>query len=192
MFQGDTVDRLTILSALGRSDDPDRRRRLFLALDPVWRSVNRNNEASSPYRRLIAEEARQRQGTESPAAEQARASGVAPDSLEHWLIGLLTTWRSVNPDSMVEPWDWYYITGRASRMLSPGSPASGSTELNRKVYHSLGADVAELRVQYDLGPAGGQDSGRLYHVRRSAGTDQWPVANRRAVGFCDLSDGRAG
>jgi hypothetical protein len=156
VFQGDTVDRLTILSALGRSDDPDRRRRLFLALDPVWRSVNRNNEASSPYRRLIAEEARQRQGTESPAAEQARASGVAPDSLEHWLIGLLTTWRSVNPDSLVEPWDWYYITGRASRMLSPRISRERLTDLNRKVYHSLGADVAELRVQYDLAPRAGK------------------------------------
>src|SRR5262249_45372024 len=36
----DTLDRLSILGLLGRTDDPDRRRRLFLALMPVWRSVN--------------------------------------------------------------------------------------------------------------------------------------------------------
>ncbi len=156
VFQADTLDRLTVLSAMGRSDDPDRRRRLFLALDPVWRSVNRNNEPASPYRRLIAEEARQRGSNKSPAAEQARASGVPPDSLESWLVGLLTTWRAVNPDSSVEPWDWYYITGRASRVLSSRISRERLAELNQKVYRSLGADVKALRVQYDLAPRAGK------------------------------------
>jgi hypothetical protein len=156
VFQGDTLDRLTILSAMGRSDDPDRRRRLFQALDPVWRSVNRNNEPASPYRRLIAEEVRLRKVGDSPAAEQARASGVPPDSLERWLVGLLSTWRAVNPDSSMEPWDWYYITGRASRVLSSRISRERLTELNQKIYRSLGADLKALRVHYDLAPRAGK------------------------------------
>ncbi|HVQ48043.1 MAG TPA: hypothetical protein VMS62_14540, partial [Gemmatimonadales bacterium] len=51
---GDTLDRLTILGALGRTDAPGVRRRLFLSLDPVWRSMNGANQAASPYRVLIA------------------------------------------------------------------------------------------------------------------------------------------
>ena len=73
---GDTLDRLSILGAIGRTDDAARRRELFLALAPVWRSMNGENAARSPYRQLIALEARARGGGESPAAEQARASGV--------------------------------------------------------------------------------------------------------------------
>ena len=45
---GDTLDRLSILGALGRTEDAERRRRLFLALDPVWRSVNRNSRTREP------------------------------------------------------------------------------------------------------------------------------------------------
>jgi hypothetical protein len=156
VVQGDTLDRLTVLSAISRSDDPDHRRRLFLALDPVWHSVNQNNGQASPYRRLIAEEARLRKGGESPADGQARASGVPPDSLERWLLGLLATWRMVNPDSSVEPWDWYYVTGRASRALSSRISRERLAELNDKVYRSLGADPRALRVEYDLAPREGK------------------------------------
>ena len=40
LVDGDTVDRLTLLGSLGRSEDPERRRRVFLALAPVWHSMN--------------------------------------------------------------------------------------------------------------------------------------------------------
>jgi hypothetical protein len=50
----DTTDRLSVLGALGRTEDPAERRRLFLSLEPVWRSVNAGNGADSPYRRLLA------------------------------------------------------------------------------------------------------------------------------------------
>jgi hypothetical protein len=95
-------------------------------------------------------------GGELPAAQQARASGLAPDSLERWLFGLLTTWRMVNPDSLVEPWDWYYLTGRASRALSARIPRERLVELNDRTYRSLGADPKALRVQYDLAPREGK------------------------------------
>ena len=196
VVQTDTLDRLTVLSAISRSDDPDRRRRLFLALDPVWRSVNRDNEAASPYRRLIAEEARQRGSHESPAAEQARGAGVPPDSLEHWLVGLLTTWREVNPDSQVEPWDWYYSTGRASRVLSPRISRERLGEINRQMYRSLGADVEALRVQYDLAPRAGKTPvayttfgarPRLLNGKWQTG-EPWVFATYRTGGLDNLNE----
>jgi hypothetical protein len=151
----DTLDRLTILGALGRTAQPARRRQLFLALEPVWRSVNATNTSSSPYRLLIAEEVkRQRQGL--PSLLQASASGVPPDSLEPWLYAMLDAWRRSNPDSLIEPWDWYYRMGEANRVLSPRISQSRMLELNASVYRALGVNVEALGVQYDLMPRPGK------------------------------------
>lgn len=51
VVDSDTLDRLSILGSLGRTDDAARRRRLFLALEPVWRSIDRDGGPGSPYRR---------------------------------------------------------------------------------------------------------------------------------------------
>ncbi|HWN17930.1 MAG TPA: hypothetical protein VNO19_03335 [Gemmatimonadales bacterium] len=154
--EGDTLDRLSVLGALGRTESPEVRRRLFLSLQPVWRSVNRDNQPASPYRVLIAREVKERGSAESPAAGQADASGVPPDSLEHWLLRVLETWRDVGPDSLIEPWDWFYQTGLTSRTLSPLITLERLVALNRGVYRSLGADVRALDVQYDLEPRDGK------------------------------------
>jgi hypothetical protein len=148
----DTLDRLSILGALSREDDASRRRRLFLALGPVWHTVNADNGPGSPYRRLIAREVKERGSAEPAAAAQARASGVPPDSLERWLLRVLRTWREVSPDSLIEPWDWYYGTGRASRALSPHISHERLTELNAGVCQTLGANVDSLHIRYDLDP----------------------------------------
>lgn len=155
-IEGDTLDRLSILGALGRTESSDLRRTLFLSLEPVWRSVNRDNGPASPYRLLIAREVKERSNAEPPAAEQARASGVPPDSLERWLLRVLETWREVNPDSLIEPWDWFYWTGLTSRRLSPLIPLERLPSLNRQVYRSLGADLGALGVRYDLEPREGK------------------------------------
>jgi hypothetical protein len=152
----DTMDRLSVLGALGRTEDPAERRRLFLSLEPVWRSVNAGNDADSPYRRLLALQVKQLRGGELPAARQARLSGVPPDSLERWLLAILETWRDANPDSMIEPWDWYYRTGRAARTLGGRISRERLTELNAEVYRALGADLAALNVRYDLEPREGK------------------------------------
>ena len=81
---------------------------------------------------------------------------MSPDSLERWLIRVLETWRDVNPDSLIEPWDWYYQTGLTSRTLSPLISRERLTSLNREVYRSLGADIDTLGVQYDLEPREGK------------------------------------
>jgi hypothetical protein len=152
----DTLDRLSVLGALGRTEDPAERRRLFLALQPVWQSVNGANEPGSPYRRMIALEVRRRTGRETPAVKQARLSGVPPDSLDRWLLAILETWREAAPDSLVEPWDWYFLNGRASRALSGRIPQRRLTQLNAEVYGALGADLRALNVQYDLEPREGK------------------------------------
>jgi hypothetical protein len=152
----DTLDRLSIFGALGREDDSSRRRRLFLALEPVWRSVNGDNGPGSPYRQLIVREVGEKSGSGTQPIEQARGSGVPPDSVEPWLLAILATWRRVNPDTVIEPWDWYYVTGRASRALSPHLPRQRLTELNAAVYRTLGAHLERLRVHYDLDPRAGK------------------------------------
>ncbi len=153
---GDTTDRLSVLGALGRTADAAARQRLFMALGPVWRSVNGDNDPASPYRRLIALEARSRPAGEPAFARQARLSGVHPDSLERWLIAILETWREANPDSMIEPWDWYYRTGLPGRALGGRISRRRLTELNAEVYRSLGADLASLNVRFDLDPREGK------------------------------------
>jgi hypothetical protein len=152
----DTLDRLTILGSIGRTPDPVRRRQLFLALDPVWRSMNRDNGRASPYRVLVAAEMRNRSGGRLPSLEQATSSGVAPDSLEGWLLAMLAGWRAATPDSLIEPWDWYFRMGQASRALSPRISRTRLVELNAEVYRSLGADVKTLRIQYDVEPRSGK------------------------------------
>jgi hypothetical protein len=154
LIEADTLDRLTILGTLGRTDAPDRRRRLFLSLDSVWRSMNGDNDAASPYRVLIAEQ--MSRVKRPPSLEQSSASGVPPDSLEPWLMATLDTWRRANPDSLMEPWDWYYQVGAAGRALNARISRPRLMQLNTEVYRSLGADVGQLRVHYDLEPREGK------------------------------------
>ncbi len=156
VLAGDTLDRLSVLGALGQTESAARRKQLFMALDPVWRSVNHGNEAGSPYRQLILREIRDRHGAEAPAAAQSRASGLVPDSLEQWLVRVLETWREVTPDSLTEPWDWYYETGKASRRLSQRIPKERLTAINDQIYRSLGANIADLEVRYDIEPREGK------------------------------------
>jgi hypothetical protein len=81
---------------------------------------------------------------------------VPPDSLERWLLAILETWREVNPDSLIEPWDWYYRTGRPARALGGRISRARLTELNASVYRALGADLRALDVRYDLEPREGK------------------------------------
>jgi hypothetical protein len=188
VLDGDTLDRLTILGALGRTAEPEQRRRLFLALEPVWRSMNGRNEPGSPYRRLIALEASRRDRPELPWVGQVRLTGVAPDSLERWLVRILETWRDVTPSSPVEPWDWYYETGRASRVLSPRIPLERLTRLNDSVFRSLGADVRALRVHYDLAPREGKTPVAFSSFGGRRPIEPWVFATYRTGGLDNLNE----
>lgn len=156
VVEGDTLDRLSILGLLGRTEDPERRRRLFLALAPVWRSVNGDNAAASPYRVMVGLRRSAWAPGETPMAERARGLGVAPDTLERWLVAVLEAWRATMPDTLLEPWDWYYLTGEASRLLSPRVPRDSLPALANRYYRELGADPTRLGVHYDLVPRPGK------------------------------------
>lgn len=185
----DTLDRLSILGALGSTGEAARRRALFLALEPVWRSIAGDDGLGSPYRRLIALTVRQRGSAEPPAAAQARTTGVPPDSLEGWLLAILSAWRDATPDSLVEPWDWYWNTGRASRTLSPRISRERLEPLNRDVWRSLGADVGALRVHYDLEPRAGKDPVAFTTFGARAPTiEPWVFATYRAGGLDNLNE----
>jgi hypothetical protein len=153
----DTLDRLTVIGSLARTADAEHRRELFLALDPVWRTMNRSNAPDSPYRQLIAGEVRERNGAEAASVEPVRASGLPPDSLEQWLRAILRAWHDGSGDSLLEPWDWLYQNGRAGRLLSARIPKERMLELNRQVYRALGVNLDTLDVHFDVEPRQGKD-----------------------------------
>ena len=151
----DTLDRLTVFGELARIDDREERRRLFLALDPVWRSVNGDNGPASPYRTLIGLDAAARGGA-LPAAREARMAGVPPDSLEPWLLAILEAWHAATPDSVLEPWDWHHLAGRPTRELGARVPRERLAALDSAIYAAVGADLSALDVRYDLEPREGK------------------------------------
>jgi hypothetical protein len=151
VVDGDTLNRLAILGLLARTDDPGRRERLFRALEPVWRSVNGDNGPDSPYRRLVALRRRAWADTGSPIAKKAPAFGLTTEELEQWLVLGLERWRAGMPDTVLEPWDWYYFTGEASRRLSPRIPAVADLlQVNHRYFRSLGANPTALGIRYDV------------------------------------------
>jgi hypothetical protein len=151
IVDGDTLNRLAILGRLSRTGDAARRRRLFLALEPVWRSINGDDGATSPYRALLRLRREAWGDSASPLDLKGPAFGLSPTEVEAWLVRMLEAWRAMSPDSLVEPWDWYYLAGTASRRLSPRIPAVADLRrVNDAWYRDLGADPPRLGVHYDL------------------------------------------
>ena len=149
------VDRLTILGRLGETDDPAQRRRLFMALEPLWRTVNGDAGRGSPYRRLIGLlGARVRDG-HSPVAAELDALGVPADRVESWLVSMLEAWRAAHPGEL-EPWDYWRLGHAASQALDPRVPRDRLEALNADYFGSLGADVGRLALRYDLLPRPGK------------------------------------
>jgi hypothetical protein len=187
----DTLDRLTVLGQVGRTADAARRRTLFLALDPVWRSINADDGPASPYRRLIALTSAARLGGFAAAAgtDQILAAGLPPDSLEPWLVAVLEAWRAASPDTLLEPWDWLYRIGQASRTLSPRLPLARLAPLDAAVFRALGADVAALRIHFDLEPRDGKDPvASTAFGARAPRIEPWIFATYRDGGLDNLNE----
>lgn len=149
-FEGKRVTRVSAFGMLGEMNEEERRRKLFYAFVPLWQSVNGKDETDSPYRRLIplAVSAASGHGSEIDAA--AETIGASPVEIERWLKQILDTWRQVDGGQMVEPWNYYYRSGEADRLLAPVTPRNSFLAVNERYYHDLGADLAELGVLYDL------------------------------------------
>ena len=151
-WDGKVIDRLTVFALLGETGDRAVRERLWLQLDPVWRSVNGDGSGRSPWRLLLAERARRWTTTALPHVERAAALGVDPDSVAPWLERALEAWRVSQPDSTIEPWDWYHFTGAADRGLSSRVPREKLLPITRTWFAALGASPATLKIQYDIDP----------------------------------------
>jgi len=150
-FEDDTVDRGTALSLLYGIEEPARRKALFDAFRPLWSALNGQDEAESPYRRMIRMVAADaaKNGSEIDAA--ARAIGVSIGEVERWLVQILDAWRQASGPGMVEPWDFRYAIGEADRRLAPRIPTDTLVPVNERFYRDLGADLAGLGIVYDLG-----------------------------------------
>lgn len=188
IVDGDTLDRLSILGLLGRTDDADRRRRLFLALEPVWRSVNGEDGEGSPFRAMQRGRLERWSRGLTPMAQRAQSLGVPADTLEQWLVSVLTAWRAAMPDSLVEPWDFYYLTGAASRLLSSRVPLDSLAALTNRYYRSLGADPARLRVHYDLIPRPGKYPVSFTDFGRRNPVEPWIFTSYRIGGIDNLGE----
>ena len=156
MFEGALLDRLTVLGTLPLTSDSGRRRDLFLALAPVWASMNGDDGSGSPYRQLLRFSAERWAREGSPAMSSVRALGIDPSAMESWLIAVLEAWRQATPDEWMEPWDYHFAGGAASRALVGHIPRERLAAINERFYADLGASPAALGIRYDLDPRDGK------------------------------------
>jgi Carboxypeptidase Taq (M32) metallopeptidase len=154
---GETLDRVTILSLLAVTDDDARRQRLFRALAPVWTSIDGDRSpASSPYRQLVRLSAAKLAAGHGAIEASAAELGIEPGLVESWLTAALEGWHRISPDEPIEPWDFAYRAGAASRALAPAIPRDALRAVNDRFYRDLGADVTALSIHYDLEPRQGK------------------------------------
>jgi len=156
-LDGEELDRLTIFGRLALTDDPARREALWRALAPLWSSVDGGAGAPSPYRTLVRERVARLRESGAQLGESVRSIGVEPAAMESWLVSLLEMWHAITPDRSIEPWDFAYRAGRASRALQQRIPLAGLRAINDRFYRDLGADPIALGVQYDLAPRANKD-----------------------------------
>lgn len=155
-FEGKQVTRVSALGMLEEIPEQDRRKKLFYAMEPLWIAVDGKHNAASPYRRLIplVASAARAHGTRIDAA--ARTIGISSREVEQWLEKILDTWRQANAQDMVEPWNYFYRGGEASRLLSSATPKDSFVPVNQRYYRDLGADLQQLGVLYDLDARAGK------------------------------------
>ncbi|MCI0687470.1 MAG: hypothetical protein L0Y54_09580 [Sporichthyaceae bacterium] len=152
---GDRLTRLAVLGRLAVEPDAAERRRLFLALDPVWRSIDGDGAGptTSPYQRLLRLSADRWASGRSPVAANARALGLDPATIEPSLVEILQAWRAaMSPAQPIEPWDWWYQAGAADRALGPAIPVGRLRPLSDPYHAALGADPHALGIGYDVDP----------------------------------------
>jgi hypothetical protein len=192
-FAGETLDRLTVLARMAAEPDPARRRALFDALRPLFRSVDGDGGESSPFHLLALATARRWASEGSPVDARARALGVEPAAFESWLDRFLSAWRGLLPER-TEPWDYAFLAGAAERELAPALPRERLAVLARDFYRGAGADLDRLRVHFDLEPRPGKtpvaftDFGARRRVEAGAPrpTEPWIFATYRVGGFDNL------
>jgi hypothetical protein len=155
-FENGTLTRVDALGLLASLQEPARRKALFLAFEPVWHALNGNDEADSPYRRMIRLTAGEVRPTDLPPAIAARTVGASLADTEQWLVRILDTWRQVSGDAAIEPWDYRFQAQASVSELDQLVQIQGMQPLNDRYYRDLGLDLAQARVIYDLEPRKGK------------------------------------
>ncbi len=169
-FDGASLTRPRILGRLATEPSATTRRRLFLALEPLWRVVDGDAGERSPYRALLAPSADLWRRGGSPIAANAVALGVTVDDIEAWVLATLEAWRDAvaRPSARdgeaaaaegtppIEPWDWWWLAGAADRAMGDALPLDRVFAVNREVYAALGADLDALAVRLDTTPRPGR------------------------------------
>lgn len=150
---GERLDRLTVTARLAREDDDAARRSLFLSMDPAWRTLNGDDEPSSPYRRLLATSAARWARDGSPIDANAAALGMEPANVEPTMRRILETFRTValGPE-LVEPWNYRHVVGALGRRLDGLIQAEQLRVINDAHLRAIGADPTTLRIHYDIHP----------------------------------------
>ena len=151
-FEGGKINRVSALDLLHETSDSGRRKAVFFAFVPLWKAINGNNEADSPYRRMIAAAAAEAAKNGSEIDNAARDVGINPAEVEHWLVQILDAWRESSGDAMVEPWDFRFQSGEADRLLGTYIPRESLQPINQRYYRDLGADLEQMGTLYDLAP----------------------------------------
>jgi hypothetical protein len=155
-FEGGKINRQSVLDLLHEIEEPERRKAVFMALLPLWKAINGNNEPDSPYRRLIALAAVGAAKNGSEVDHAARDAGVSTADVEHWLEQILDAWRKVSRDQPIEPWNFSYMGAEADRLLATAVPRESLQAVNQRFYQDLGADIKQLGALYDLDPRPGK------------------------------------
>ena len=160
-FEGATVNRVSAFSLLEQIKEPERRKKLFLAFNPLWEALNDKDQPNSPYRRMIrmaADELAKPGSAKDASAIVAAANslGVQPADVESWLQQILETWRDVSGNTPIEPWDYRYVAGETGRLVDSAIPREALQKISERYYHDLGADLKDLGVLYDLDPRPGK------------------------------------
>lgn len=183
-FEQETLDRASALQRLQELEDPARRKALFAAFQPLWTALHAPGERDSPYRRLLVSTALNDREHGSQIEAASRALGISHEELERWLLLVLEGWRDVSGEQTVEPWDFRYSVGEASRLLDRHIPPGAVESVTQRFFATLGADLGRLRVVFDRLPRAGKPAfAYTDFLERGRNKDgQWQRSVARVVG----------
>jgi hypothetical protein len=116
--------------------------------------VNGDDAQGSPYRALVAGAAAAWRGKHD--GDDDPGVGLRRHEIEAWATAVLNGWRAavVDParargEPPLQPWDWWWRAGDAQRAIGQVG-LDQAIAINRRFFGSLGADLDELHIRFDI------------------------------------------